>query len=385
MGSVVSTMAPFFAAKTINAPAMRQAMGAIWADGPVGIGAETGVVPSGGNSQGSFSPTSVGSSSAPAVSLSPGQCVIQRPTGGTYVCTLPVASGNITLTTPLPASGQTRIDVVCASVVDGEADGGTPPQTNTLTLSTVTGTAAASPTVPSVPAGFLPLWNVTVNNAGALTFADARIFTRGVGGVRFVQAGDTRAGSYPADLRIFATGQVDCWLNPTGTWAWITIVAPSVWTQVSLPYSYAGGSGGTCNLGTTGSTLCRYKRAGNDLALSYEALWGGPPYNMGNGAINTVLPNGWVTPTGRDQWMPCQLFVNDSVSGFTGNMAGLALVKSGSNQVRPYFPRDGGFSWLFPYTVQQTIGTPGQSYPQVGNGYAQGGSLHIAGTIELAS
>jgi len=384
VGSVASSMAPFFAAKNVNAPAMRMAMGAIWADAPGNINiAETGVVPGGGNLNTAFTPTSVGSGSAPAVSLAPGQCVIQRPIGGTYVGTLPVASGNITIQTPLPASAQTRIDVVCASIVDGEADGGAPQQPLQLVLSTVTGTAAASPTV---PAGYLPLYTITVNNAGALTFADVRTYTRGVGGMRFVGAGDIRPGSYPADVRIFAGGGVDAWLNPTGTWAWVPIVAPSVWTQTTAVLTVISGT--SIGLGTGGSQIVRYKRTGNDLAVSYAFNWGSAPFSNPAGSVVTALPNGVVTPPGRDQWIPCHLWVNDPTSGVTLDFAGMALVNAGSNQLRPFFPRLAGSLLnaisIQPYLIATGAG-PGVGCPAIPAGYPIGGALHINGTLELAS
>lgn len=388
MGQADSTFSPFFAAKTLNAPEMRAALGALAGPSPASaVTAEQGVIPGGGNTNSGLVPTSTGSGAAPAVSVSPGQCVIQRPVGGTYICTLPVAASGILLQTPLPAAGQTRIDLLCVTVVDGEADGGTPPQTNVMRLITVTGTAAASPTAPATPAGNLALYQITVNNAGALTFADVRTYTRGVGGVRFVAAGDVRAGSAPADLRVFATGQVDAWLNLTGTWAWVTIVAPSVWTQINSPWTYSGGTGGTVNFGTGGSAILRYKRAGNDLTVSYQAKYGTSP-NGGTGNLSTLLPNGWATPAGRDQWIAAHLYVNDPISGYAGDYAGMALVGGsggGSGGVLPFFPLNINTTQIGAHKIADTAGVPGHSIPLIGGGYAQGGLIHVFGTIEIAS
>lgn len=385
MGSVNASNAPYFASTALNAPQMRLAMGAVWADSPSGAGTEAGVVPSGGNANSAFTPSSTGSAGAPAITVQPGQCVIQRAVGGTYVGTL-TASVSLLIDTPLPSAGQTRWDVLCATIVDGEADGGTPPQTCALQFITVKGTAGASPSVPSVPAGYLPLYNVLVTNGGSLTFTDVRTFTRGVGGLRFVAAGDVRAGSYPADQRIFATGQVDTWLFVNSTWQWITTTAPAIWTQINVNYSYAGGSGGTINFGTGGTSICRYKRSSNDLALSYEAILGSAGWNMGTGRLSTVLPNGWVTPAGRDQWIPCHLYCNDAVSGFNGDIAGLALVNGGSNVITPWFPINPASNvWMQPYLVVVTAGVNGQSVPVVPGGYAMPTRLHIAGSLELAS
>lgn len=390
MGSTTSTISPFFAAKTLNASEMRYALEAAFNPSPSSVmAAETGVIAGGGNTNTAFVPTSVGTGGAPAISVAPGQCVIQRPTGGTYVCTLPTASSNILIDTPLPSSGQTRIDVLCASVVDGEADGGTPPQTNTLTLTTVKGTAGASPTPPATPAGSLALYRVTVNNAGALTFTDVRTYTRATGGIRPVAAGDVRAGSSPGDLRIFSTGQIDAWINPTGSWAWVTIVAPSVWTQVNVPWTSPGGAcsfGSGSGPGGPAAAYCRYKRAGNDLSISYNSIFGSSGISMGTGSITTVLPNGWVTPTGRDQWIPAHLWVNDSVSGLVADFAGLALITGGSNTVWPFFLIQAQNTNIGQWKVADTLGVPGHSIPLIIAGFAQGGSIQIGpATIEIAS
>ncbi len=384
MGSTASTMPPWFASSKLTSPAMRQALGAIWADSPTpNSGSEAGVVPGGGNSNAAFSPTTSGSPSAPSVTVAPGQCVVQN-SGGTYVCTLPT-SVVVTINTPLPSSGQSRYDVLCVSVTDSEFNSGSL-GTDTMNLVTVTGTSAASPAVPSVPAGYLPLYAVLVTNSGGLTFTDVRTFTRGVGGIRFAQTGDTRAGSYPQDMRVFSTGQMDCWLNLTGTWAWVTIVAPSVWTQQNVSWTYATGPG-TVNFGAGGTSIVRYKRAGNDLIFSYEAVWGTSP-NGGAGQVSTVLPNGWVTPVGRTQWVACHLYINDPVSGYKGDYLGQAIIGGGgggAGAVEPFFPLNINTVSTSAYKIATTTGVAGGSTPLIGGGFAQGGRIVVAGTVEIAS
>lgn len=375
MGFADSTVSPWIANQTVTSSEARYAMAATFAK-PASSAflAEGGVVPSASTP---FAVSSNGTSSAPSVSVAPGQVVVVNNVGGTYVCTSP-SSVTVSLDTPLPSGSNTRRDLLCARVLDSEAgDGGG--QTNRLRLETVTGTSAATPTTPSAPSGWEPLFVITVNSSGGLSFANVQRFTRSVGGVRFVRQNDTRDGSHTGDLRIFDTGQIDAWIGTK----WVTVVAPAVWSQVNVNYTYAGGGGatvGTVSFGTGGTSFVRYKRIGNDLMISYAARWG-PASNGGAGDITTVLPNGWVTPSGRDQWVPCQIWVNDS--GVSVDVAGMALIFPGSNVVRPYFPLGGP---IRPYRIASSVGVRGGSVPLINGGFAQGGALHIGpATIELAS
>lgn len=393
MGSADSAIRPWIANSTVTSPAARHALGAAFqASASSAIVPEVGVLPGGGSAaNAAFVPTSNGTSGAPSVSVAPGKAVVQSALGHVYECTWDTAK-TVLLDTPLPSAGTTRIDVLCGRVLDTEADGGG--VAGTFRVQTVTGTAAASPAVPSIPAGYLPLYRMTLANSGAISnITSVRAWARGAGAPRLVEVGDTVAGAYPGDLRHFADGRIDAW---TGT-AWITSVAPAAWTQVNVAYSYAGfgaNPSGTCSFGSTGTSICRYKRAGNDLTVSYEARWGGTGINMGTGNITTVLPQGWVSPTGRDQILPCHIWVNDAVSGVQQDWSGLAFVLSGSNIVRPYFPWNTG-DWataIAPYKVANDVGVPGFGVPYVKNGTTAGfpqgrdtgGSLHVTGLIELA-
>jgi hypothetical protein len=319
-----STASPWFASQTLNSNEARYGLSAAFAKPPSSaVNGEGGVIPS---ATSPFALTSNGTSSNPSVAVAPGQCVVVNSVGGTYVATLP-SSVTVSLDLPLPSGGNTRKDLVCARVIDQEAGDGSG-LSNRLRLETVTGTSAASPTTPSAPAGWLALWVVTVTSAGTLTFSDVRSYTRGVGGVRFVQANDTRDGSHTGDLRIFATGKIDFW---TGT-AWVSIVAPAVWTQTNVAYTYAGNGGsvptGSVNFGTGGSSFVRYKRQGNDLSMSYMAKWGTPGTQSGGvGNISTVLPNGWQGTSAGDQWVPCHIWVKSGTALL--DIAGMALIQAG--------------------------------------------------------
>jgi hypothetical protein len=164
----------------------------------------------------------------------------------------------------------------------------------------------------------------------------------------------------------------------------------SVWTQVNVAYTYDGGGGrpkGTVNFGTGGSSTVRYKRSENDLTVSYAAVWGSAG-DGGVGNISTVLPNNWVTPSGRKQWLTCELWARTDDNSWSGDFTGLAYIAPGSNVVVPYFQTNVGDVpvAMRPYRIATSSGVPGNSIPNVGGSrFAQGGSMNIFGTIELAS
>lgn len=375
VGSVYSTVSPFFVGSQLTSPEMRYGLAAAFARSSTpGIDAEGGVLPGGGQS--AFTPSLIEAGSTPRVSIAPGQAVVSRPSG-TYVCTL-ATTAIVSLPIPLPVSGQSRIDLLVGEVVDPEADSGIAAG-SVFRLRVIPGVPASVPGVPVGPVGSVPMWQWRVGNDGSITAVTSRRqWTRSAGGVRPVDAGDTRPGAYPGDLRVFPTGQIDAWISG----AWQTVVAPSVWTEADVPWRYAGGgaaAAGPCSFGADGTSKVRYKRAGNDLTFAYTINWGNRPYNMGVGQINTVLPNGWTTPPGRDQWVPCHIWVKD-VNSF--DVQGMALVLGGSNIMSPFFPFDGP---IYPYKVADAIGVPGRSVPLQPYGFAEGGSLHIGGLMELRS
>lgn len=373
-GSAYSTVTPFFAGSQLTSPEIRWGMSAAFARGPgASLVAEAGVIPGGGNT--AFTPTVISGGSSPKVSVAPGQAVVSR-ASGTYIGTLPMPV-LIDLPLPLPPSGQNRIDILVAEVIDPEADTGTTRGTM-FQLRVIPGVPGTSASTGSVPNGAVALfgWR-TDNNGNIAQITSFRSWTRAAGGVRPLDAEDGLMGSYPGDLRIFPTGQLDAWLNA----AWITVVSPAVWTEIDSPWTYSGtgaGDGGTTNFGNGSTAKCRYKRIGNDLTLSYAALFGTAPF-MGAGPVSTVLPNNWTTPTGRDQWIPCHIWVKDAI---VTDVAGMALIVGGSNVITPFFPDF--YPGMHAYRVAAAPGVPGHSVPVVPNGYAQGGSIHIGpGLIEL--
>ncbi|MER5671165.1 hypothetical protein [Pseudonocardia alni] len=376
MASVDIATSPWFASANLTADEMRLAMAALTEVGAgQSTGSETGVFPS-------TTGLRVTTASSTSVSVAAGACAIQTPVGGTYIATIP----STTTVGVTSQSTNSRIDLVCVRVLDSEAGDGSG-QTLRTRLLTVEGTAAASPSIPSTPAGYLVLAQLLVNSSG-ITTTDRRVYTRAAGGVRLATSQDTRAGSYPGDVRNWASGQIDVW---TGS-AWITVVSPVVWTQTTASLYGTGTNGngaGEFGLGTNGSKIMRYKRTGNDLTISYAFRWGTAPFSTPAGNVVTYLPNNWVTPAGRDQWIPCQIWVNDSVSGVVLDFAGMALIQASSNVVRPYYPRSngsGGFATgIRPYLAANGSG-PGVGIPYIAGGYPTGGTVHIGpATIELAA
>jgi hypothetical protein len=376
MGSTNLGTTPWFASGQVTSDEARYALAAPGTQKAAGggVAAETGVFPA-------VNALNVTATSGTNIQVAPGACVVQTSAGGTYMVTVPGAT-NVAVTAQATNS---RIDLVCVRVLDSEAGDGSG-QTIQARLLTVEGTAAASPAVPNTPSGYLKIAELTVNSGG-ITVADRRQYTSAAGGMRLATAQDTRNGAYPGHVRTWGTGQMDVW---TGS-AWVTVVGAAVWTQVDVPYTFAGFGGnasGTVNFGTGGASFCRYKRTGNDLTISYESRWGTGGFNGGTGPVTTVLPNGWTVPVGRDQWIPCQLWVRQTSLGIFQDFAGLALIQSGSNTVRPYFPWNIGpySTGIAPWKVAEAPGVAGKSVPYIPNSFAEGGTIHIGpATVELAS
>jgi hypothetical protein len=384
MATVNSTVSPFFSHATMTSPEMRYALAALAGKDPASIlASEGGVFPTGA---GAATPTSNGTASAPSVSVAPFQCAVERPTGGTYICTWPTAQ-TVALDLPKPSSGLLRIDLLVAEVNDPEADTGSTAGTTVFRVRTVAGTPAASPVAPSVPAGTVPLYQWRLNNAGTIDqITSRRSWTRAAGGVRPIDGEDGRNGSHSGDMRIWPTGRIDAWINS----AWLTVVAPAAWTEIDVAWVYEGTSGGgtspsgTVNFGAGSSSKCRYKRAGNDLLLMYQAVYG-TGYDTGSGYLRTVLPAGMVSPA-RSQFVPCELWVLDPVSGTNTDYAGMAWIPPDSSLVYPYFSWTNNDTRIVKHLVQVTPGVPGQSRPLIPGGYACGGRISIGpGLIEVAS
>jgi hypothetical protein len=100
---------------------------------------------------------------------------VQLTTQGAYYCYNDNSTGKVPLTIAAANASNPRIDVVGIQVSDSQYSG----STNSWALTVVTGTAAASPVVPTFPANFLPLALVWVpaaaSNIVAADIVDLRV------------------------------------------------------------------------------------------------------------------------------------------------------------------------------------------------------------------
>jgi hypothetical protein len=140
-------------------------MGSLWPQGGV-VGGAASIV-----------------ASSMTVSLAPGTAAVPLQAGqGAALCRWDAAE--VVTIGAAPASGQTRIDLICAQVRDNALDSG---GNNDFVMTVTPGTAAASnPATPATPTNAKALWSITVvgasaNLAGA-TLTDLRAKTLRVPG-----------------------------------------------------------------------------------------------------------------------------------------------------------------------------------------------------------
>lgn len=377
--SAGGSVTPWFATTQLTSPELRYAMATLLGgDISSPINVEGGVRPSGGDTNGAFVPTSNGSGTNPSVSVAPGQCVVKRSVGGTYICTMTTAT-TVALDLPLPAAGQTRIDLLVAQVVDPEADTSATSGT-TFQLRTVLGTASASPVAPSVPVDTLPLYKWTVNNAGAITaITSIRTFTRALGGVRLVDDTDTRAGSHPGDLRMRANGQLEVWKNSV----WNVLASPAAWTQFT-PQLFAGVTG-AIPLGTAGSAIGRYMVQGKSMHLRYifRADTQVNGFNGGQGDVSTRLPAGFTSAAAEETHILAKLNQHGINSTIQRIYMGKVFIPANSTMMNLYFPVAWDRSDLHTYQISAPGGAPGSGFPVVPGDFPRPGVLVIQGTIEI--
>lgn len=107
--------------------------------------------------------------SAPTISSTANATQIQLTTQGAYYCYNDDSAGVVNLTISASNPTNPRIDLVVAQVQDAAYSG----SSNNWQLAVVTGTAAASPTIPTLPASCVPLALVWVPaNAANIVAAD---------------------------------------------------------------------------------------------------------------------------------------------------------------------------------------------------------------------
>ncbi|RLK54818.1 hypothetical protein [Actinokineospora cianjurensis] len=229
------------------------------------------------------------------VTISVGQCVIERPGQGPYICTLD-ETGRVELDTADPSNP--RIDLIVARVYDsrlGDARTG-------FVVEPITGKAAPEPAAPALPPGAIPLATFALPPAtrqlSTAMRTDLRRAAGTRGGVGVLLPGDalTDPGAYPGHTRYRPTGletwDGERWRGAQPQWAgegvnWVTrtgirdnadinsLVVP----DPGWPYRITGQ--GSAELATVG---CRA-----DLFLRLDAA-DGPIFAVGVGPFNQ---GGW--------------------------------------------------------------------------------------------
>lgn len=360
---VVSAISPWATSGQITAPEARSTMGASWAKG---IGSTT--VAEGGVVEGAEPTASIVGGS---VRVTAHNAVVPS-ANGTFIG-VSEASMDLLLQTPFPSAGQSRIDLVVGGI------GGTADTSAVYQLERVTGTASGSPSAPAVPANKIPLFQVTVNNSGLQTVTATYGRTRAPGGIRLVNAGDTRAGSYTGDLRKFITGQIDVW---TGA-AWNTIVQPSAWTQFTP--SLTSAIGGALNMGSTGSAIGRYMVQGKLCHLRYIFRGSGAGYAGGRGAISTTLPPGITSAPSEETQILAKLNAFGFASGsLYAIFMGVCFIPPSSNQMTLWMPQSIERNDLGVYQSADSTGNPGTGRPNIPGDHPVFNPLVIQGTIEIS-
>lgn len=169
---------------------------------------------------GSGNPLGVAVSTGLSVTVNPGFAIVQgsaAANSGAYSTTLD-STATLTCATADPVNP--RIDSVAVTVTDLGSS------SSTAVVQIVTGTAAASPTAPTLPANSLRLCNITVAaNATSLiagNLADQRLYSVASGGIAPVQSSAFYPSTGPGSqyLHNMATGRL---VRYNGT----TVLAPS--------------------------------------------------------------------------------------------------------------------------------------------------------------
>jgi hypothetical protein len=186
------------------------------------------------------------------VSLAPGTAAVPLQAGqGAAVCRWDAAE--VVTIGAAPASGQSRIDLICAQVRDNALDSG---GNNDFVMVVVPGTAAASnPATPAAPTNALALWSITVVGASA-NLAGATLTDLRIGGL----AVPNISGRIKATTLVVMTSGVETQITPMvpdylhgmrfdpGTNS-LVVVVPGVYHVIAG----LGGANGPSNAGLTGT------------------------------------------------------------------------------------------------------------------------------------
>lgn len=301
-------------------------------------------------------------------------------------------------TSPIPVTfaaanaSNPRVDYVVVRVRDGDVDSPLPPRTADIVV--LTGTPAATPAEPTglLTDGDFLLAAVTIRAATTQVLtgdiADRRVFASAQGGVYPASAVDTRTGSMPGQIRYnLATKTYEGWEAVTGAWVSIASLSSVGGVSVFSPNLYYQPSGAAvdytkvCNLGVGPSVSCRYYLQGKTLALNYYFNWGTGPFNMGWGAVFSVLPfPGGVNMLAKQNTvLPAKIYVPYNQSSWSG----LASIAAGSNVMYFQFPFTSNDCRLGFYQVSSNSNQwSGTGVPYIASGYPEGGNLSAVGSFE---
>jgi hypothetical protein len=275
---------------------------------------------------------------------------------------------------PVPTAGQSRIDLIVGQISD-------PGDAAVYQLASVTGTAAGSPSVPSVPANTTVLFQLTVTNTAPQTPTIRYRFTRPPGGLRLCETGDTTAGTYSGEMRRFRNGQIDVW-RTSGTPAWDPVAAPSAWTQFT-PQLFAAVTG-AIPLGSGGTAIGRYIVQGKVMHLRYvfRADTQANGFNGGNGDVSTRLPSGFTSAPAEETQILAKVNVHTINGGLQAIFLGKCYIPASSTLMNLYFPLNTTRSDLHTYMVSNG-GTAGTGFPTIAGDFPRPAILVIQGTIEI--
>lgn len=314
-----------------------------------------------------------------------GQGQVNRSLGGPYVGTS-TAPFSVTIPT---ANTNPRIDYVVMRYRDLGVDG-VGSAVKTYDAVVLSGTPGGSPAEPvgQLTDGDVLLASIMVRASTTSILnsdiSDRRIFTTARGGIYPMSTADTRNGAYPGHMRYnMNTKAYEGW---DGT-AWQVVASPAVWSSWSAPLNYGGSGGigaGVVNLGTGGFVNARYLQQGKRLDIAYTWTWGSTGYYAGAGPLTSSLPPGMVARNLNETHIPC-VWYTGSTTHFV--FAGMALIPSNSNVIRPRFPQSAAACNIWDFQSQGFGGVNGvgTGVPAIPGAFSDGPAaiLTIAGTLEI--
>lgn len=243
--------------------------------------------------------------SAPTIASNAHATQIALTTQGAYYCYNDYSSGQVNLAIASSNPSNPRIDVVGAQVEDSAYSG----SNNDWKLAVITGTAAASPTIPSFPANFIPLALVWV------AAASSSVTSGNILDVRVAyNRNPYRASLYLANAQSLTNGTVtqvkyDTVLSDipggwnSGTWAWTAPVTGRYAIDCSV----------NCG-GTSGSLVFYLYKNGAELKRG--------PYGSGGAVFGSLANACWLADFSKGDTISIYAYQN---SGSSANLV------SGSN------------------------------------------------------